>query len=108
MDQRQRLLAANARMERSTKTLEESRRLAEETGMLVPSQRGGALQLNALRETVGIGADTLSTLQSQREQILRTRNLVDEADSNVDKASRILSSMGRRCAAFQVTKRMLT
>jgi len=82
MDQRQRLLTANARMEKATKSLEDSRRLAE--------------------ESVDVGADTLRTLQGQKEQIIRTRNLIDEADSNVDRASRILTGMGRRVATNKV------
>lgn len=82
MDQRQRLLAANARMEKSTQTLEQARSLAE--------------------QTVDVGANTLSTLQGQREQILRTRDLVSVADENVDKSSRVISGMQRRMATNKI------
>jgi len=49
-----------------------------------------------------VGADTLNRLQNQREQIVRTRDLIDEADDNVDSASRVLNGMARRMATNKV------
>ncbi|KAG0281549.1 hypothetical protein BGZ95_002357 [Linnemannia exigua] len=45
-----------------------------------------------------LGANILSDLRGQREQIIHTRNTLLEADSSIDKASRTLKGMARRMA----------
>ncbi|KAF9338719.1 hypothetical protein BGZ91_008093 [Linnemannia elongata] len=56
--------------------------------------------LERLKQTLAksLGANILSDLRGQREQIIHTRNTLLEADSSIDKASRTLKGMARRMA----------
>jgi len=47
-------------------------------------------------ETEDVGADILRNLQVQREGIVRTRDILQEADSGITKASGTLKGMIRR------------
>lgn len=76
LDQRQQLLSGQASLDRSSQRLRESQRIAN--------------------ETEGIGANILSDLRGQREQILNSRNTLNEADNYVDKSIRTLKTMARR------------
>ncbi|GAX73418.1 hypothetical protein CEUSTIGMA_g870.t1 [Chlamydomonas eustigma] len=74
--QRERMLTATQRMERSTQNLT----YAKET----------------LDRTQEDGANILTELQRQRETIERSRNTLQDADDNISKARKVLSSMARR------------
>ncbi|KAF9954803.1 hypothetical protein BGZ72_004270 [Mortierella alpina] len=76
MDQRTRLLNGTDRLAQSSRTLQDSHRIA--------------------LETEALGAGILSDLRGQREQIIHSRNTLLEADSSIDKSSRILKGMARR------------
>ncbi|KAF9275173.1 hypothetical protein BGZ68_010971 [Mortierella alpina] len=78
MDQRTRLLNGTDRLAQSSRRLQDSHKVA--------------------LETEALGAGILSDLRGQREQIIRSRNTLLEADSSIDKASRILKGMARRMA----------
>lgn len=53
-------------------------------------------------ETESIGANILTDLRGQREQIQNSRNTLLEADGYVDKSIRTLRSMTRRMAMNKV------
>lgn len=76
MDQRTRLLNGTDRLVQSSRRLQDSHKVA--------------------LETEALGAGILSDLREQREQIIHSRNTLLEADSSIDKASRILKGMARR------------
>ncbi|KAF9941834.1 hypothetical protein BGZ67_003924 [Mortierella alpina] len=78
MDQRTRLLYGTDKLAQSSKRLQESHKIA--------------------LETESLGAGILSDLRGQREQIIHSRNTLQEADSSIDKASRTLKGMARRMA----------
>ncbi|KAG9067323.1 hypothetical protein KI688_012106 [Linnemannia hyalina] len=78
MDQRTRLLNGTDRLAESSRRLQDSHKIA--------------------LETESLGANILSDLRGQREQIVHTRNTLLEADSSIDKASRTLKGMARRMA----------
>ncbi|KAJ1922998.1 Vesicle transport V-snare protein [Tieghemiomyces parasiticus] len=84
MDQRTRLLAGTERLNDSSRRLQDSHVLA--------------------LETESVGAGILADLRTQREQIIRTRDTLMEADGHIDKASRTIKTMARRMA----TNRMIT
>ncbi|KAJ3316502.1 hypothetical protein HDU76_001748 [Blyttiomyces sp. JEL0837] len=73
LDQRSRLLQGTERLQESSRRLEEAKRVALET------------------ESAGI--NTLSELNSQREQILRTRDRLQNADSWITKSQGVLRNM---------------
>lgn len=77
-NQRQKLLNTNASIERSSQRIQDATRTALES------------------ETVG--SSILNNLRSQRDQILNTRNTLNEADTYVDRSLRTLKSMTRRMA----------
>ncbi|KAI9325432.1 hypothetical protein DFJ73DRAFT_869714 [Zopfochytrium polystomum] len=74
-DQRTRLLFGTERLQNSSRRLEDMQRLALET------------------ETVGVG--TLNELNNQREQIVRTRETLNRADSWVTRSQNVLMGMQR-------------
>ncbi|KAJ3120826.1 hypothetical protein HK098_004224 [Nowakowskiella sp. JEL0407] len=74
MDQRSRLLRGTERLQDGSRRLEESRRLALETGYTSHIRIFVAVFLKYLTEAIGIS--TLEDLNRQREQILRTRDTV--------------------------------
>ncbi|KAF8897428.1 t-SNARE [Infundibulicybe gibba] len=74
---RTRLLAGTSLLEDGTRRLQDSQRVALET----ESQ----------------GADILMNLRSQREQIENSRNVLNTADSSIDRASGTLKKMITRC-----------
>ncbi|KAJ8328397.1 t-SNARE VTI1 [Batrachochytrium dendrobatidis] len=76
MDQRGRLLQGTERLQNSSRRLEDARRIALETEQ--------------------IGISTLSDLNSQREQIIRTQNRLGTADSWIAKSQGVLKTMQRR------------
>lgn len=76
MDQRSQLLSGTASLDRSTQRLRDSQRVANETEQ--------------------IGANILTDLHGQREQIINSRNTLMEADGYVDKSIRTLRGMARR------------
>ncbi|ANB14647.1 Vti1p [Sugiyamaella lignohabitans] len=76
LDQRQQLLSGQASLERSSQRLRDSQRVAN--------------------ETESIGANILSDLRGQREQLTNSRNVLLEADGYVDKSIRTLRGMARR------------
>jgi vesicle transport through interaction with t-SNAREs protein 1 len=76
LDQRSQLLSGTASLDRSTQRLRDSQRVANETEQ--------------------IGANILTDLRGQREQIVNSRNTLMEADSYVDKSIRTLRGMARR------------
>ncbi|KAI3654375.1 hypothetical protein MP228_001094 [Amoeboaphelidium protococcarum] len=82
MDQRATLLSNTNRLDKTSKRLEDSHRIALET------------------EQIGIG--TLETLRNQRQQLERANQNLDEANGFIDRNVRILKSMGRRAAANRV------
>ncbi|KAK0206525.1 vesicle transport v-SNARE protein N-terminus-domain-containing protein [Desarmillaria ectypa] len=73
---RTRLLAGTALLDDGTKRLQDSHRIA--------------------LETEEQGADILMNLRSQREQIENSRNVLQRADSSIDRASKTLKGMIRR------------
>ncbi|KAG7449245.1 V-snare-domain-containing protein [Guyanagaster necrorhizus] len=73
---RTRLLAGTAILDDGTKRLQDSHRVA--------------------LETEEQGADILMNLRTQREQIENSRNVLQRADSSIDRASKTLKSMIRR------------
>ncbi|ODQ65213.1 V-snare-domain-containing protein [Nadsonia fulvescens var. elongata DSM 6958] len=79
LDQRQQLLSGQASLDRSSQRLRDSQRIAN--------------------ETESIGANILTDLRGQREQIVNSRNTLLEADGYVDKSLKTLKTMGRRMAA---------
>ncbi|KAF9947423.1 hypothetical protein BGZ70_002690, partial [Mortierella alpina] len=78
MDQRTRLLYGTDRLAQSSRRLQDSHKIA--------------------LETEALAAGVLSDLRGQREQIIYSRNTLQEADSSIDKASRTLKGMARRMA----------
>jgi vesicle transport through interaction with t-SNAREs 1 len=74
---RTRLLSGMQLLENGTKRLEESQRMALET------------------ETHG--AEILTNLRTQREQIENSRDTLQRADLAIDRASKTLKQMVRRC-----------
>lgn len=82
LDQRQQLLSGQASLERSSQRLRDSQRIAN--------------------ETESIGANILTDLRGQREQIVNSRNTLMEADSYVDKSIRTLRGMARRMATNRI------
>lgn len=82
LDQRQQLLSGTASLERSSQRLRDSQRIAN--------------------ETENIGANILTDLRGQREQIVNARNTLLEADGYVDKSIRTLRSMARRMATNRI------
>ncbi|KAL2915280.1 t-SNARE VTI1 [Polyrhizophydium stewartii] len=78
MDQRGRLLQGTERLQNSSRRLEDARRVALETEQ--------------------IGINTLSDLNAQREQIIRTQNRLGTADSWIAKSQGVLKTMQRRLA----------
>ncbi|KAK9458936.1 t-SNARE [Lipomyces oligophaga] len=84
-DQRQQLLSGTDRLEVSSQRLRDSQRLAN--------------------ETEAIGANILTDLRGQREQIVNSRNVLMEADTHVDKSMRTLRGMARRYTVlFSIVK----
>jgi vesicle transport through interaction with t-SNAREs protein 1 len=75
-DQRSKLLQGTQRLENASKRLEGAHRLALET------------------ESIGIG--TLSDLHRQRQQIERTRDGLQQADSWIAKSQGLLKNMQRK------------
>ncbi|XP_050390485.1 vesicle transport through interaction with t-SNAREs homolog 1A isoform X1 [Patella vulgata] len=75
-DQRTRLLDNSERLERSSKRLDHGYKV--------------------VLETEQIGTDMLENLNSQRQQITRSRNRLEEMNSNLGKSSRVLSGMMKR------------
>lgn len=73
---RQRLLSSNQLLENGTKRLEESQRMA--------------------LETENHGAEILTNLRQQREQIENSRDTLQRADLAIDRASTTLKQMVRR------------
>ncbi|KAK0468331.1 vesicle transport v-SNARE protein N-terminus-domain-containing protein [Desarmillaria tabescens] len=73
---RTRLLAGTALLDDGTKRLQDSHRIA--------------------LETEEQGTDILMNLRSQREQIENSRNVLQRADSSIDRASKTLKGMIRR------------
>lgn len=73
---RTRLLAGTALLDDGTKRLQDSHRIA--------------------LETEEQGADILMNLRTQREQIENSRNVLQRADSSIDRASKTLKGMIRR------------
>ncbi|KAK0230804.1 vesicle transport v-SNARE protein N-terminus-domain-containing protein [Armillaria fumosa] len=73
---RTRLLAGTALLDDGTKRLQDSHRIA--------------------LETEEQGADILMNLRTQREQIENSRNVIQRADSSIDRASKTLKGMIRR------------
>ncbi|KAG5370249.1 t-SNARE VTI1 [Yarrowia sp. C11] len=82
LDQRQQLLSGQESLDRSSQRIRDSQRLAN--------------------ETESIGANILTDLRGQREQIQNSRNTLLEADGYVDKSIRTLRSMTRRMAMNKV------
>lgn len=82
LDQRQELLSGTASLERSSQRLRDSQRIANETEL--------------------IGANILTDLRGQREQIINSRNTLMEADGYVDKSIRTLRGMARRMATNRI------
>jgi len=82
---RARLLAGTSVLEQGTKRLQDSQRLALETEMQ--------------------GADILTNLRGQREQIENSRSTLDRADLAIDRASSTLKQMVRRCVVLNLTHR---
>lgn len=76
VDQRQQLLAGTERLERSSQRLQNSRALAH--------------------QTEDIGANTLLTLQQQREQISHTQARLDSSEGYVNRSVNTLRGMARR------------
>ncbi|CAO3569155.1 unnamed protein product [Mortierella alpina] len=76
MDQRTRLLYGTDRLAQSSRRLQDSHKIA--------------------LETEALAAGVLTDLRGQREQIIHSRNTLQEADSSIDKASRTLKGMARR------------
>lgn len=74
--QRQRLLQGTATLEDGQRRLEESNRIA--------------------LETEDLGADILRDLRGQREQIEHSRDTLRQADGNIDRSSKTLTTMIRR------------
>jgi len=77
-DQRQQLLSGTDRLERSSQRLQDSQRIANDTEAL--------------------GANILTDLGSQREQLVHSRSTLVQADGYVDKSIRTLRGMARRWA----------
>ncbi len=82
LDQRQQLLSGQESLDRSSQRIRDSQRIAN--------------------ETESIGANILTDLRGQREQIQNSRNTLLEADGYVDKSIRTLRSMTRRMAMNKV------
>lgn len=82
LDQRQQLLSGQDSLDRSSQRIRDSQRVAN--------------------ETESIGANILTDLRGQREQITNSRNTLLEADGYVDKSIRTLRSMTRRMAMNKV------
>jgi vesicle transport through interaction with t-SNAREs protein 1 len=82
LDQRQQLLSGQESLDRSSQRIRDSQRVAN--------------------ETESIGANILTDLRGQREQIQNSRNTLLEADGYVDKSIRTLRSMTRRMAMNKV------
>lgn len=82
LDQRQQLLSGTASLERSSQRLRDSQRVAN--------------------ETEAVGANILTDLRGQREQIVNSRNTLMEADGFVDKSIRTLRGMSRRMAMNRI------
>ncbi|KAI8811372.1 t-SNARE [Cladochytrium replicatum] len=82
MDQRTRLLQGTERLQDGSRRLEDARRLA--------------------LETEAIGISTLEDLNRQREQIIRTRDTLGNADSFIAKSQGILKGMQQRIAASKL------
>lgn len=76
MDQRSRLLQGTERLQEGSRRLDDARRLALET------------------ESIGIA--TLEDLNRQRDQILRTRDTLSNADTWIAKSQGVLRGMQRR------------
>ncbi|KAI8871514.1 V-snare-domain-containing protein [Ramicandelaber brevisporus] len=76
VDQRQRLLAGTDRLQDSSRRLEDAHRVA--------------------LETEAMGASIMGDLLVQRERIVRTRDTLMRADSNLDRAQRTIKTMARR------------
>mmetsp|Transcript_34060 Transcript_34060/g.75515 ORF Transcript_34060/g.75515 Transcript_34060/m.75515 type:complete len:227 (-) Transcript_34060:123-803(-) len=74
--QRDRMLSATQRMEKTTQNLEWAK--------------------NQLDVTQDLGAQILQDLHGQRETILRASNTLKGADDNITKSRKILSNMARR------------
>ncbi|PWN27612.1 V-snare-domain-containing protein [Jaminaea rosea] len=74
--QRQRLLQGTATLEDGQRRLEESNRIA--------------------LETEDLGADILRDLRGQREQIEHSRDTLRQADGNLERSSKTLTTMIRR------------
>ncbi|KXS15631.1 putative vesicle transport V-snare protein vti1a [Gonapodya prolifera JEL478] len=83
-DARARLLGGTARLEIASRRLDAAQRIALET------------------EQVGVG--TLGVLQQQREQILRTRDTLSNADGFIAQSQRVLKGMQRR----MMTNKLIT
>lgn len=77
--QRKQLLNNNSSLQRSSERLRESQRVAI--------------------ETESIGGNILDDLRAQREQIMYSRNTLQNADNYVDKSIQTLKSMTRRITA---------
>ena len=75
MDQRDRLLKANATLDESTQKLQDC--------------------LTLLNETNEVGASILSDLDKQGEQIKHVKNKLNNVDTNIDKSNKILNNMNR-------------
>jgi hypothetical protein len=74
--QRDKLLQSTARLDASSRRLDNCRRIAQET------------------EDMGVGI--VSDLKKQREQIERTRSQLDKSDSYLEKSMKTLKEMSRR------------
>ncbi|KAJ3416393.1 hypothetical protein HDV05_001961 [Chytridiales sp. JEL 0842] len=76
LDQRSRLIQGTERLQEGSRRLEEAKRVA--------------------LETEAMGINTLSTLNSQREQLTRTRDTLGNADSWITKSQGVLRGMQRQ------------
>jgi len=75
-DQRNRLLDGHDKLQRQEQRLREARSLAD--------------------NAENMGADTLQSMKGQHEQLQNTKNRLDDVNSDVKRARKILASMGRR------------
>ena len=81
-DQRGRVLAANASLDRSTDTLNDTVRI--------------------MAETEEVGAAIMSDMHSQRQALLRTKDKVNETKGHVLKARRVMNGMNRRITTNKI------
>ncbi|KAK4181762.1 putative vesicle transport v-SNARE protein VTI1 [Triangularia setosa] len=82
LEQRQQLLSGTDRLDRSTQRLKASQQLAN--------------------ETESIGANTLATLQQQRETIEHTTRVMYESEGYVDRSLKSIKGIARRMATNRI------